>query len=189
MRTNQRLGTITSITLAIGVLCAPVVAQSAESERRIRIDVEGGAMAGGSKGVEPGGALGVGVGYALTDHLEVGANAQTADHINIFDRSTGFSSVTAGARYYILGRSGPVLPWLIGQGGWYSGSVTESDIFRPITHREDSGGGVNVGAGFDVPVGKLVSVGTDIRWNQTIGVLNDPGFVTTLATVAFHFGS
>jgi len=188
MRTNQRLGTITSITLAIGVLCAPVVAGAAESERRIRIDVEGGAMPGGSKGVEPGPALGVGVGYALTDHIELGADAQTAAHVNIFDRTTGFSSVTAGARYYVLGRSGAVQPWLIGQGGWYSGSVTQPRLFASTIHHTDSGGGVNVGAGFDVPVGKLVSLGADVRWNQTIGVLDDPGYVTTLANVAFHFG-
>src|SRR5262249_49193545 len=133
-------------------------------------------------------AVGIGVGYALTDHLELGANAQATEDINIFDRSIGFNSVTVGGRYYVLGRSRAVRPWLIGQGGWYQGAVDDSKLFGPTTHREDSGGGVNVGAGFDVPVGKLVSLGTDIRWNQTIGVLNDPGFLTTLATVAFHFG-
>jgi Outer membrane protein beta-barrel domain len=188
MRTNQRTGIITSITLAIGVLCAPVLAHAAESERRIRIDVEGGAMPTGSNGVAAGPALGIGVGYALTDHVELGANAHAASDVHIFDRSMGFGSVTAGARYYILDRSAAVRPWVIGQGGWYTGSVSESNLFGPTTHHEDSGGGVNVGAGCDVPVGKLVSLGTDIRWNQTIGLLNDPGYLTTLATVAFHFG-
>jgi hypothetical protein len=48
---------------------------------------------------------------------------------------------------------------------------------------------VNAGAGFDVPVGDLVSLGADVRWHQTIGVFDDAGFLTTMATVAFHFGS
>jgi outer membrane protein W len=187
-RSPMRPGTAAAIAFAIGVLCASVAAHAAESERRIRIDVAGGAMAAGSDGVQAGPALGIGVGYAFTDHLEVGANAQTAADIKLFDRSMGFNSVTVGGRYYVLGRSGAVRPWLIGQGGWYEGTVDDSKLFGSTTHREDSGGGLNVGAGFDVPIGNLVSLGTDIRWNQTIGVFNDPGFLTTLATVAFHFG-
>jgi hypothetical protein len=48
---------------------------------------------------------------------------------------------------------------------------------------------VNLGTGLDVPLGRLVSLGVDARWNQTIGPFDDPGFLTTTANVGFHFGS
>jgi hypothetical protein len=48
---------------------------------------------------------------------------------------------------------------------------------------------LNVGGGLDVPIGKLVSVGVDLRYHQTFGVFDNAGFMTTLAHVAFHFGS
>jgi hypothetical protein len=185
----MRSHTIPLMTLVIGMLCAPVVTRAADNARPVRIDIEPGALAAGTNGVEAGPALAVGAGYALTDSFEVGGHVQTAADVRLFDRSVGYTSVTGGGRYYVLGRAAAVQPWLIGQAGWYQGTISVSKVLGGSYRRTENGGGVNMGAGFDVPVGNLVSLGTDVRWHQTIGVFDNAGFLTTMATVAFHFGS
>jgi hypothetical protein len=185
----MRSHTIPLLTLVIGMLCAPVVTGAADNARPVRIDIEPGALAAGTNGVEAGPALAVGAGYALTDSFEVGGHVQTAADVRLFDRSVGYTSVTGGGRYYVLGRAAAVQPWLIGQAGWYQGTISVSKLLGGSYRRTENGGGVNMGAGLDVPVGNLVSLGTDVRWHQTIGVFDNAGFLTTMATVAFHFGS
>jgi len=185
----MRSHTIPLLTLVIGMLCAPVVTRAADNARPVRIDIEPGALAAGTNGVEAGPALAVGAGYALTDSFEVGGHVQTAADVRLFDRSVGYTSVTGGGRYYVLGRAAAVQPWLIGQAGWCHGTISVSKLLGGSYRRTENGGGVNMGAGLDVPVGNLVSLGTDVRWHQTIGVFDNAGFLTTMATVAFHFGS
>jgi hypothetical protein len=185
----MRSHTIPLLTLVIGMLCPPVVTRAADNARPVRIDIEPGALAAGTNGVEAGPALAVGAGYALTDSFEVGGHVQTAADVRLFDRSVGYTSVTGGGRYYVLGRATAVQPWLIGQAGWYQGTISVSKLLGGSYRRTENGGGVNMGAGLDVPVGNLVSLGTDVRWHQTIGVFDNAGFLTTMATVAFHFGS
>ena len=185
----MRPRTIVTTALAIGVLCAPIVSTAAEKARPIRIDVEPGALAAGTNDVDAGPAFAIGAGYALTDAVELGAHAQTAANVELFDRSVGYTSVTAGARYYVLGRAAAVQPWLIGEAGWYQGTACGVEALRPLHRADAERGGINMGAGFDVPVGKLVSLGTDVRWHQTFGVFDNDGFLATMATVGFHFGS
>jgi hypothetical protein len=196
----MRSTTIPFLLLTVA-LSAPIGSAAADPERPTRIDLNGGALAGGTDAsvrehgtrttaeVDAGPAVGVGAGYALTDHLEVGGHVLAADSPALFGHSVGYTSVTAGCRYYLLGRSGPVQPWLIGQGGWYRGASRFSTVFGSDTNRDENGAGVNAGGGLDVPIGKLVSVGVDLRYHQTLGVFDNAGFVTTMANVAFHFGS
>ena len=134
-------------------------------------------------------SVAIGAGYAVTEHIELGATAQTAGSVELFGDSIRYTSVTGGCRYYLLGRARPVRPWLIVQTGWYRADSTSFRLFGGTRTRADNAAGVNLGGGFDVPIGKLVSLGLDVRYHQTFGVFDDPGFVTTMANVAFHFGS
>ncbi len=169
----------------------------AASDGRYRIELRGGAVAWGqsvdsadsaTRGAGP--ALGLGAGYRVTDHVELDASALgAAQGGGLFvGRTRSYDSVTAGGRYFFLGPDAVVRPWLGGEGGWYRARTSEYSLFGATVTRVADGGGVDVGTGFDVPLGRLVSIGTDVRYHQTLGVFDDPGFVTTLATVSFHFG-
>ena len=81
-------------------------------------------------------------------------------------------------------------PWLVGEAGVYRAQARFQSLLFSYSHveRTANGGGLNLGGGFDVPLGRLVSLGVDARWNQTLHVFNDPHFVTTMANVSFHFG-
>ena len=175
--------------------------------RRMRIDLRAGAKIAGSDpevriaGDEvhaessQGLGLGIGVGYALSEHFDLAADAESTGEgtdLSLFDSGTSasFDSVTAGVRYYPIGRRRWVRPWLIGEAGWYhaEAAVFESGLFHRERHEvDDDGGGLNVGAGFDVPVGRLVSLGAGIRYNKTLGVFDDPSYTTAMAQVSFHF--
>lgn len=183
----------------LGVLAGALIARwaSAEtaSDARWRVDVRPGALAWGSTidgGSEPahgaGPAIAVGGGYRLTDHVEVDASAQAAAQgLTLFGRTQSYGSLTAGGRWFPLGSETVVRPWLGGEAGWYHARSTFATLFGSESRSAD-GGGFNVGTGFDVPVGSRVSIGADVRYHQTLGVFDDPGFVTTLANVSFHFG-
>ena len=185
-------------TWIVALLASAVMARGGRAETvpdaKYRIDVRGGALAWGNavEGSEPahgaGPALGVGGGYRVTDHVEVDASAQAAARGALFGRTESFDFVTAGGRYVFFGSDAVVRPWLGGEAGWYQGRSSVTTIFGGTDTRVATGGGFNVGTGFDVPLGRLVSIGADVRYHQTLGVFDDPGFVTTLANVSFHFG-
>ena len=89
---------------------------------------------------------------------------------------------------------GRVRPWLVGQVGWYraSGSVSDCYLFcggdDEHKSREDDAFGLNVGAGVDVAVTDLVSLGLDVRYHDAFDALGGLQFVTTMLNVGFHFG-
>jgi hypothetical protein len=187
--------TISALIVGAGLLGSAAAFADAPA-RPFRLDVSFGALAGGSDAVvgddgidtDPGLAGALGFGYAVTEHVEVGATTQAATSTLILDDNVGYTSVTAGARVYPLGRDLRVRPWLVGQGGWYRARITREVLFADDVSETEHGGGINGGAGIDVPLGRLVSIGVDARYHQTFGVFDDPGFVTTMANVAFHFG-
>lgn len=185
-------------TWTVALLASAAIARGAWAETvadaKYRIDLRGGALAWGDavEGHEAahaaGPALAIGAGYRLTEHAEIDASAQAAAQgATLFGRTQSYSSVTAGGRWLFFGRDAVVRPWLGGEAGWYEGRSSVSTLFGTETRVAD-GGGFNVGTGFDVPLGSLVSIGADVRYHQTLGVFDDPGFVTTLANVSFHFG-
>jgi hypothetical protein len=201
----------TAFATVLTIICATVVTAAAADDpdalRRIRIDLRAGAKIAGtdpdvtiagervhaksSQGI----GLGLGLGYALNDTFDVvldGESTGEGTKLHLFDSGTAatFDSITAGMRYYPFGRRHRVRPWLIGEGGWYDGHAATFDngIFHHEHHSvSDSGGGLNVGAGFDVPVGHLVSLGADVRYNKTLGVFDDPSNATAMAHLSFHF--
>jgi hypothetical protein len=180
--------------LASAVMAGGTWAETA-ADAKYRVDVRGGALAWGNsvEGHEPaqgaGPALAVGAGYRLTEHTEIDASAQAAAQgATLFGRTQTYDSVTAGGRYLFFGSDAVVRPWLGGEAGWYQGRSSVTTLFGGTDTRVANGGGFNVGTGFDVPLGRLVSIGADVRYHQTLGVFDDPGFVTTLANVSFHFG-
>jgi hypothetical protein len=192
-----------AITLLLGHVAAHD-ASAAEPTRPLRLDVEGGALVAGSDvdvsigstdvslDTDAGPALSVGVGYAVIDQLEVGAafHAASTDG-DFFDSDVDYIGLTAGLRYYPLGRAVMVRPWLTAAGGWYhaEADLNYISLFGPVDDdRTDDGGGVNVGGGLDVPIGRRVSVGGDLRYHRTFGVFDDPGFLTTMVNVAVYFG-
>jgi hypothetical protein len=192
-----------AITLLAGHITAGA-ASAVEPARPVRLDIEGGALVAGSDvdvninggdvslDTDVGPAFSFGAGYARIDQLEVGGafHAASTDG-ELFDSDVDYTAVTAGLRYYPLGRAVVVRPWLQVAGGWYR---AEAD-FDTITigtssddDRAENGGGMNFGGGFDVPIGRRVSVGGDLRYHQTFGVFDDPGFLTTMVNVAVYFG-
>lgn len=94
----MRSHTIPMMTLAIGILCAPVASRAGENLRPVRIDVEPGALAAGTFGAKAGPAFAVGAGYALTDSFEVGSHVQTAADVRLFDRSVGYTCLPGNRR-------------------------------------------------------------------------------------------
>jgi Outer membrane protein beta-barrel domain len=193
----------TSTALLVPAILAACLARNAAAtnDGRYRIDLRAGALAWGQdpkvrggyklETADAGPALGIGGGYRLNDHFDIGGSGQAASKSTVlFGRTTSYTSLTAGPRYYPFGRDLRFRPWLAGEAGWYHGRSTLSLLLRNTrTERSGDGGGLNAGTGFDVPVGRLVSLGADVRYHQTLGVFgNNPGFVTTMANVSFHFG-
>lgn len=193
-----------AITLLAGHLGA-YPASAVEPARPLRLDIEGGALVAGSDvevdfggrdvslDTDVGPALAFGVGYALIDHLEVGGTFHAASTGgDLFDSDVDYIALAAGLRYYPLGRAVIVRPWLQAAGGWYraEADLNTITIFGTSSDddRADNGGGVNFGGGFDVPIGRRVSIGGDLRYHQTLGVFDDPGFLTTMVNVAVYFG-
>lgn len=167
-------------------------AQAEVKDTRYRIDLRGGALAAETGRVHGAGpVLALGAGYLFSDRIDLTATGGTAAHgALLFGRTESFGSLTAGARYYPIGRDRRVRPWLAGETGWYHTRTVESSLFGGShTQRVADGGGINIGTGFDIPLGRYVSLGTDVRYHQTIGVTSNPGFLTTLANLSFHFGS
>ncbi len=193
--------TTTILLLAACLVCRHAGAATADAaatpDTRYRIDVRAGALPVGTEGHGAGPALGLGAGYALTEHVDLTASGDVAAHgAALFGDSESFRSITAGARLYPLGRHTVVRPWLGAEGGWYGvrhveDSLYFSHYYTPHVEsrvRDSNGGGINFGSGVDVPLGRHVSIGTDVRYHQTLGVFDDPGFLTTMANVSFHFG-
>jgi hypothetical protein len=169
---------------------------------RFRIDLTPGVLAAGSDvsftedGVRRtadtsvGPAIRLGGGYKLTEHFDLSASAQGANTSGeFFGRRVGYTGITGGTRFYPLGRDTRVRPWLVGEAGWYHAHSRFDFVIGSVSERSADGGGLNVGTGFDVPIGRHFSVGFDTRWNQTLGLFNDPGYLTTNANLGFHFGS
>ena len=192
-----------STALLVPAILAACLARhaGAANDARYRIDLRGGALAWGEDpkvrsgyeldSADTGPALGIGAGYRLNDHFDIGASSLAASKSTVlFGRTTSYAALTAGPRYYPFGRDLRVRPWLAGEAGWYHGRSSLSLLFHNTrTERSGDGGGLNAGSGFDVPVGRHVSLGADVRYHQTLGVFeSNPGFVTTMANVSFHFG-
>jgi hypothetical protein len=192
-----------AITLAVGHIVAGTVS-AVEPARPVRLDIEGGALVAGSDvevdfggsdvslDTDVGPALSFGAGYAFIDQLEVGGafHAASTDG-DLFDSDVDYTAVTAGLRYYPLGRAVVVRPWLQVAGGWYRAEADLNSITVGASSdddRADNGGGMNFAGGFDVPIGRRVSVGGDLRYHQTFSVFDDPGFLTTMVNVAVYFG-
>jgi len=192
----------TAATLAM--LVAASVTVAVEATRPFRLDVEGGALVAGSDvetdiggssvSVDPdvGPALSIGAGYALNDYFEVGGafHAASSDG-DLYDSDVDYTAITAGLRCYPLGRAVVVRPWLSVAGGWYhaEADLNYISLFGPVDDdRSENGGGLNFGGGLDVPIGRRVSVGGAVRYHQTFGIFDDPGFLTTMVNVAVYFG-
>jgi outer membrane protein W len=192
-------------TLLLSGLAGGSTALAVEATRPIRLEIGGGALVAGSDatvdiggsdvsidtGVGP--ALSVGAGYALIDHLEVGATFHAAStDAELFAEDVSYVALTPYLRYYPLARAVIVRPWLAVGGGWYRAhadlgtfSFSGND---PDDDRTEDGGGMNFAGGLDVPIGRRVSVGADLRYHQTLGIFDDPGFLTTMVNVGVYFG-
>jgi len=113
-------------------------------------------------------------------------------------------SVTVGGRVHLLPPERRVRPWLVGQLGWYrataevdertgppslSGCVPHCPLAGLRLHHSgsDDGLGVNVGGGVDVALNQLISVGIDVRWHRLFNLLDHLSFLTTMASLSFHF--
>lgn len=204
MKHRTVLTALTLIGIGLGVTTA--FAGDEQATRRMRIDIKGGALVAGNDAhvtidgkperarADVGAATGLGVGYRLSDLFDATIDSDWTSNISSEPIDASYTSVTAGARFYPIGRDHVVRPWLLGEAGWYHGEA-EKTVKRgefPFSRvhtssTDDDGGGLNIGAGFDVPVGRLVSLGAGLRYNQTLGVFDDPGYLTTMAQVSFHF--
>ena len=95
-------------------------------------------------------------------------------------------------------------PWLIAEGGWYRANAQIDEVAVPVAgecfphcpfgfpgfHHSggpDDGFGFNVGTGFDFALTPWLSIGPDVRYQHAVNVLGNLDFVTTSATVGFHF--
>jgi Outer membrane protein beta-barrel domain len=188
-------------TTAVAVLLASTTVSAAPATRW-RIDTGAGALAAGNDvsftdhGVrrtadtEVGPALRLGAGYRLTDRFDLNASAQVAStDAALYGRDIGYTALTGGTRCYPWGRDLRVRPWLLGEAGWYRAESRVQLFGASYTERTANGAGFNLGSGFDVPLGRFISLGFDARWNQTVGVFDNPGFLTTTANLGVHFGS
>jgi hypothetical protein len=191
--------------LLLSGLARPSAASAVEATRPVRLEIEAGALVAGSDatvdiagsnvsidtGVGP--AFAVGAGYALTDHLEVGGAFHAAStDAELFADDVSYIALTPHLRYYPLGRAVIVRPWLAVAGGWYraDADLGSFSLFgsNQDDDRADDGGGMNFGGGLDVPIGRRVSLGAALRYHQTLGVFDDPGFLTTMVNVGVYFG-
>lgn len=198
---------------------------------RWRLDVGGGAMIPLSANDLPdapddssdtrydadfadGGSYALGMGYVLTDHVELTGQFQhslsrDADRlgdlfgrrrvekldIRTTDSELDVFSVTAGGRLHLLAPGHRVRPWIIGQLGWYRASAqvltfTCGRGCRPPLHfigGLEDGFGINAGGGIDVAVTPTVSVGFDARYHRAFGLLGELQFLTTMAVVSLRF--
>lgn len=186
--------TLYAVAAAIGIAAA-------SAHGGVRLDFEGGAALGTSDttvGQGPashrtrsrtGGSYTIGVATDVNQYLDVGGQFQQAVATTFVDEGVNLLSVTAGPRVYPLGRDHRVRPWLTGQVGWYHGSATYQPLFSGNSQsRSDDGFGFNAGAGLDVQVTPRVSVGTDLRYHQAVGVLDGIHQFTPMVNVAYTFG-
>jgi hypothetical protein len=131
-----------------------------------------------------GGSFGAGGGFGLGDLVDVTAHFQT----NISDLDEDFDllevySFTVGSRVYLM-PPGRFRPWVIGEIGWYharADGLFEDEI-------DDDSFGMNVGAGFDIFVHRIVSLGADIRYHNAFDAFDGMDFVTTMFNVGIHLG-
>ena len=158
-----------------------------------------------------GGAYALGVGWAVSDHVEaVGhfqhALSRTVDHAKLelgdfdspfesTDSELDVFSVTAGGRFHLLPPGQVYRPWIVTEVGWYhaNGGVEETSCGRggcgfTGAHDDRTGDGIgfNAGGGFDVGLSDALSVGMDVRYHRAF-VLGDFGFITAMATLGVHF--
>jgi opacity protein-like surface antigen len=182
------------------LVLAAVVSLSRPATARWRLDTEGGAMirassigfSGRTVDADTAGSFAFGGGYSLNDYVELGGQFQQSISVQIFDDSFDVSTVTAGARVYLLPQ-GRVRPWLVGQIGWYrvDASLVNCVFFcngNEHDDRVDNSFGLNVGGGLDVAVSKLISLGVDVRYHDAVSAFGGTGFVTSMFDVGFHFG-
>jgi len=164
---------------------------------------------------ETGGTYAVGARYAITEHLELGGQfeqslSRDADRLpnsrGSVTRNAALDifSVTFGTRIHLLSSDHRFRPWLIAEGGWYRANAQIDEVAVPVagecfTHcpfgfpgfhhsgGPDDGFGFNVGTGFDFALTPWLSIGPDVRYHHAVNVLGNLDFVTTSATVGFHF--
>ena len=151
-----------------------------EHGRRRRIDSSAGP------------ALALTLGYAVSEYVDAVASGEVATTAGIFD-GTSYAALNAGARVYPLGRGLRVRPWLIGEAGWIHADATHRSLglFGSPSHThhwQDDGGNLQFGGGFDIPIGTHFSLGPDVRYHRTVGVFNDPGYVSAMLNLSFHIG-
>jgi opacity protein-like surface antigen len=153
----------------------------------------------------------LGLGYAVSDHVEIVGRFQhalsryvaSADlltygyrlPIDTVNSSLDVFSVTAGGRFHLLPPGQQFRPWVVTEAGWYhaNGEVNEPFCGRSscgppfvMDEKTEHGVGFNVGAGFDLAVTDTVSVGLEARYHRVF-VLGDFGFLAPMANLGFHF--
>jgi len=209
---------------------------AAAADARWRLDLAGGALAvpssvrpGLGKGFgfscceaeasrshfESGGSYAVGVGYALTERLELTghfhqsfpgyeprtlgvrfATGEPTFRVPVTKADLEILSATVGARFYLLPSTWRARPWLVSQLGWYRATLElraplcggpESSCTNGDGDEVDDGFGINVGGGVDLAVTRWLSLGLDLRYHNALTVLGGFDFVTTLFDVSFRF--